>query len=40
MEGLYGDTWEAFDRSLDIVISRVRKKLKKIDDKDLIKTID
>jgi DNA-binding response OmpR family regulator len=39
MEGLYGDTWEAFDRSLDIAISRVRKKLKKIDDKDLIKTI-
>jgi DNA-binding response OmpR family regulator len=39
MEGLYGDTWEAFDRSLDIAISRVRKKLKNIDDKELIKTV-
>lgn len=30
MEGLYGDTWEAFDRSLDIAISRIRKKLKSV----------
>ncbi|OUR93580.1 hypothetical protein A9Q84_19115 [Halobacteriovorax marinus] len=39
MEGLYGDTWEAFDRSLDIAISRVRKKLKKVHEKEFIKTV-
>ena len=40
MEGLYGDTWEAFDRSLDIAISRIRKKLKEgTEGKELIKTV-
>ncbi|OIQ16436.1 MAG: hypothetical protein BM556_14940 [Bacteriovorax sp. MedPE-SWde] len=40
MEGLYGDTWEAFDRSLDIAISRIRKKLKSAcPDVEFIKTV-
>lgn len=40
MQGLYGDTWESFDRSLDISISRIRKKLKEIvGDKEFIKTV-
>ncbi len=39
MEGLHGESWEAFDRSLDIAISRIRKKLKKVSDTELIKTV-
>jgi len=40
MEGLYGDTWDAFDRSLDIAISRIRKKLKSAcPDIEFIKTV-
>lgn len=39
MQALHGDTWEAFDRSLDIAISRIRKKLASIDDKEYIKTV-
>ncbi len=40
MEGLYGDTWDAFDRSLDIAISRIRKKLKAAcPDIEFIKTV-
>jgi DNA-binding response OmpR family regulator len=40
MQGLHGDTWEAFDRSLDIAVSRIRKKLKEISNgKEFIKTV-
>lgn len=40
MQGIHGDTWEAFDRSLDIAVSRIRKKLKEISDgREFIKTV-
>ncbi len=40
MKGLHGEDWTAFDRALDIAISRIRKKIKKIDDsKEYIKTV-
>ena len=40
MQGLHGDTWEAFDRSLDIAVSRIRKKLSNISGgKEFIKTV-
>jgi DNA-binding response OmpR family regulator len=31
--------WEAFDRSLDIAISRIRKKLKLVHEGEFIKTV-
>lgn len=39
MKGLHGEDWMAFDRSLDIAISRLRKKLKNDDDVEYIKTV-
>lgn len=40
MEGLSGMDWEAFDRSIDVSISRLRKKLKNADnDATYIKTV-
>ncbi|TNF06124.1 MAG: response regulator transcription factor [Deltaproteobacteria bacterium] len=40
MKGVHGEDWTAFDRALDIAISRIRKKIKKIDGtKEYIKTV-
>lgn len=40
MQGIHGDTWEAFDRSLDIAISRIRKKLNSVaPEVEFIKTV-
>jgi len=40
MEKLHGEDWKAFDRALDITISRLRKKLKDVEqDTEFIKTV-
>jgi len=40
MQGIHGEDWKAFDRALDIAVSRIRKKLKKLDhEKEFIKTV-
>ena len=39
MQELHGEDWKAFDRALDIAISRIRKKLNKYEEKEFIKTV-
>lgn len=39
MRDIHGDDWTAFDRALDIAISRLRKKLSKDKDNEYIKTV-